>query len=249
MRWAGPATLRLSEEAYAWLLRAYPASFRAEYGAEMALVFSDCCRAAWASDGARGIWRQIGRTVLDVLASAPPLWAERVEEIMQGNRVLRSRSLWLIDHGLAVGGVALLVLGATSWPLAVPLGWSALGLAFFAWVAEAEGFALPRPGRAAIRTRGCWETPLDFTVQHGNAVLLFVRDEEPHHGGWAPTYTVLQRRDGAFVDPRWELPLVAQSEWSRRGQTPVATLSFQHHERVSYVTRRSLERSLASAAV
>lgn len=30
-----------------------------------------------------------------------------------------------------------------------------------------------------------------------------------------------------------------------RGRTPVAHLCFEHHERVSYVTRGSLERALA----
>jgi hypothetical protein len=45
------------------------------------------------------------------------------------------------------------------------------------------------------------------------------------------------------------LPLDASSEWSLRGQTAVATLCFEHHERVSYVTGEPLERSLASAAV
>ena len=46
MKPAVPATLRRFARAYAWLLRAYPAPFRAEFGDEMALVFSDCCRAA-----------------------------------------------------------------------------------------------------------------------------------------------------------------------------------------------------------
>jgi hypothetical protein len=249
VRPAVPAALRLSARAYAWLLRAYPASFRAEFGGEMALVFSDCCRAAWRCGGPRGVWRLLGCTVLDMLASAPPLWAERLEEAMRGNRVGRGMGLWLADHGLAGAGLALLVLGATAWPLALPLGWTALGLAFFAWVAEADGIALPRPGRAVIRTCGCWETPLAFAVRHGDVVLLFTRDEEPDRGAWSDTYTVRQRPDGADVDPKWELPLVSPSEWSLRGRTPVTTLCFEHHERVSYVTRGSLERSLACFAV
>jgi hypothetical protein len=175
----------------------------------MALVFSDCCRAAWRSGGSLGAWRLLGRTVLDMLASAPPLWAERLEEAMRGNLVRRGMGRWLADHGLAAGGLALLGVGATAWPLALPLGWTALGLAFFAWVAEADGIALPRPGRAAIRTCGCWETPLAFTVRHRGSVLLFVRDEDLDRGGWSDVYTV----------------------------------------RESCVTRGSLERSLACAAV
>jgi hypothetical protein len=243
-----PAALRLCLRAYGWLLRTYPAPFRAEFGDEMALVFSDCCHAAWRSRGPLGVWRLMGRTVLDVLASAPPQWAEHLEEVMSGNPVGRGVGLWLADHGLALGGLALLALGAMGWPLALPLGWAALAFAFFAWVAEADGIALPRPGRAAIRTYGCWETPLAFAVRHGKAVLLFSRDEELDRGAWSDMYTVRQRPDGGDVDPRWELPLDPGSEWSLRGRIPVTALRFERHERVSYVTRGSLERALSSAA-
>ncbi len=249
MRPAVPATLRLSARAYGWLLRAYPAPFRAEFGGEMALVFSDCCRAAWRSGGPLGVWRLLGRTVLDMLASAPPLWAERLEEAMRGNLVRPGMGLWLADHGLAAGGLALLVVGATAWPLALLLGWMALVLAFFAWVAEADGIALPRPGRAAIRTCGCGEAPLAFTVRHRGTVLLFVRDEDLDHGGWSDVYTVRERPNGTDFDPCFELPLGPRSEWSLRGRAPVGALRFEHHQRVSYVTRGSLERSLACAAV
>jgi len=79
-----------------------------------------------------------------------------------------------------------------------------------------------------------------------DAALLFTRDEEPDRGGWSDSYTVRQRPDGADVDPRWELPLAPGSEWPLRGRTPVATLCFEQHGRVSYVTRESLERALAS---
>jgi hypothetical protein len=240
--------LRLSARAYAWLLRAYPASFRTEFGGEMALVFSDCCRDAWRSGGSPGVWRLLGRTVLDVLASAPPLWAERLEEAMEGNPVGRGVGLWLADHALAAGGLALLALGATAWPLALPLGWTALGLVFLAWVAEADGVAVPRPGRVAIRTCGCWEIPLAFTVRRGDRVLFFVREEDPARGAWSDVYTVRDRPNGTDFEPCFELPLGPGGEWSLRGRTPVAALRFEHHERVSYVTRESLERSLACAA-
>jgi len=249
VRPAVPATLRLSARTYGWLLRAYPAPFRAEFGGEMALVFSDCCHAAWRSGGPLGVWRLLGRTVLDMLASAPPLWAERLEEAMKGDPVGRGMGLWLADHGLAAGGLALLVLGATAWPLGLPLGWAALGLAFFAWVAETDGIALPRPGRVAIRTCGCGETPLAFTVRRGDRVLFFVREEDPERGDWSDLYTVRDRPNGTDFDPCFELPLGPRNEWSLRGRTPVATLRFEHHERVSYVTRESLERSLACSAV
>lgn len=72
-----------------------------------------------------------------------------------------------MDHALPAVGLGLLLLGVTALPPALTLGWAVLALAFFAWVAEADGLAVPRPGRAPIRTYGCWETPLAFTVRHG----------------------------------------------------------------------------------
>jgi hypothetical protein len=249
VRPAVPAALRLSARAYTWLLRAYPAAFRAEFGGEMALVFSDCCRDAWRSGGSPRVWRLLGHAVLDMFVSALPLWAERLEDVMNANPIGRGMGLWLADHALSAGGLALLVLGTTAWPLALPLGCAALGLAVVASLAEADGIAVPRPGRVAIRTCGCWETPLAFTVRRGDRVLFFVREEDPERGGWSDVYTVRDRPNGTDFEPCFELPLGPRSEWSVRGRTPVATLRFEHHERVSYVTRRSLERSLASAGV
>jgi hypothetical protein len=160
-----------------------------------------------------------------------------------------STPFWVADHVLAAGGLVLVVLGLTAWPLALPLGWAALGLAFFAWVAEADGIALPRPGRMPIRTYGCWDTPLAFTVRRRRAVLLFTREEDLERGGWSDTYTVRQRPDGDGFDPKFELPLAPTNDWSLRGQTPVANLRFEHHERVCYVQRGSLERALVSAGI
>jgi hypothetical protein len=179
VRPAVPVALALSARAYDWLLRAYPASFRSRFGGEMALVFSDCCRAEWQCSGPLGVSRLLGRTVLDTLASAPPLWAERLEEVAMDHRFSRGIGLWLADRALVAGGLALLAVGTAAWPPALSLGWAALGLAFFAWVAEADGLALPRPGRVAIRTCGCWETPLAFTVRRGDRVLLFAARRIP----------------------------------------------------------------------
>jgi hypothetical protein len=85
--------------------------------------------------------------------------------------------LWLADHAPAAAGLTLLLLGATVAPSALPLAWAALALAFFGWVAEADGLAVPRPGRVPIRAVGCWETPLAFTVRRGGSMLLFSREE------------------------------------------------------------------------
>jgi hypothetical protein len=90
---------------------------------------------------------------------------------MNGRSAHRSWGFWLADHGLAMGGLVLLAVGAaTSW-WAMPLGWAALAIAFFARVAEADNLlALPRLGRVAIRTGGL-EPPLSFSVRRGARVV------------------------------------------------------------------------------
>jgi hypothetical protein len=156
--------------------------------------------------------------------------------------------LWLADHALPLGGLALVALGATGLPTALALGWAALALAFFAWVAEAEGIAVPRPGRVAIRPLGCWQVPLAFTVRRGRRVLLFTREENADEGGWSDTYTVRQQEGSTALSPCWELPLGRCNEWALCGRAPVRALRFEHHERASYVDRRSLNRALDPTA-
>ncbi len=248
---ASPAALRLSAWAYAHLLRAEPASFRAEFGAEMALVFSDCCRDEWRSAGPAGVLCVLARATLDTLVSAPPLWAERLEEPMKGHSAGRRWGFWLADHGLAIGGLALLAVGAaTSW-WALSLGSAALAIAFFAWVAEADGFlAPPRLGRVVVRG-GYFDRPLAFSVRRGERVLLFFCEEDPERGVWSDVYTVCDRPKSADTfEPRYALPpATIPNGWSLRGRVPVDDLRFEHHERFTYVTRGSLERSLSAAGV
>jgi len=255
VRQASPPALRLSVWAYGHLLRAYPASFRAEFGGEMALLFSDCCRDEWRSAGPAGVCRLLARAALDTLVSAPPLWAERLEETMKGHSADRRWGFWLADHGLAMGGLALLAVGAaTSWATswwAISLGSAALAIAFFAWVAEADGFAVPRPGRVAIRPGGGFDIPLAFTVRRGERVLFFLCEEDLEQGGWSDVYTVHDRPKGTGgFEPCYALPPAATpSGWSPRGRVPVDDLRFEHHERSTYVTRGSLERSLSAAGL
>jgi hypothetical protein len=252
VRQASPAALRLSVWAYAHLLRAYPRSFRAEFGGEMALLFSDCCRDEWRSAGPAGVFCLLARVALDTLVSAPPLWAERLEETMKGHSADRRWGFWLADHGLAMGGLVLLAVGAaTSW-WAMSLGWAALAIAFFAWVAEADGlFALPRPGRVAVRTDFGFDIPYAFKIRRGERVLLFVREEDQERGGWSDVYTVLDRPRGTDgFEPCWGLPpKPVPGGWSLRGRVPVDDLRFENYERSTYVTRGSLERSLSAAGL
>jgi hypothetical protein len=251
VRQASPAALRLSMWAFAHLLRAYPRSFRAEFGGEMALFFSDCCRDEWRSAGPAGVFCLLARAALDTLVSAPPLWAERLEETMKGHSADRRWGFWLADHGLAIGGLVLLAAGAvTSW-WAMTLGWAALAIAFFAWVAEADGLlALPRPGRVAIMRYSGLEPPLVFSVRRGELLLLFVREEDPERGGWSDAYTVSDRpKDTEHFKPGYALPPATRHGWSLRGRVPVDDLQFENYERSTYVTRGSLERSLFAAGL
>src|SRR5262245_17212534 len=122
----------------------------------------------------------VGRRVLNAFRqTAPRHGGERGDPM-----------LWLADRALAYGGSVLVLVGMVGWWPGLPLGWAALGIAFFVWVAEADGIALPRFGRAPIRPYGCWETPLAFTVRHRGKVLLFTREDDPEHGGWAEAYTI-----------------------------------------------------------
>ena len=174
---------------------------------------------------------------------------------MKGHSADRRWGFWLADHGLAMGGLALLAVGAaTSW-WAMSLGWAALAIVFFAWVAEADGLlALPRLGRVAIRTGGL-EPPFAFKVRRGERVLFFFCEEDLERGGWSDVYTVLDRPKGTDgFEPRattcYSLPPAAiPSGWSLRGRVPVDDLRFEHHERSTYVTRGSLERSLSAAGM
>jgi hypothetical protein len=146
------------------------------------------------------------------------------------------------DAALPAAGLLLLAAGVSGWPVLVPFGFLALVLAFIGWVAETEGIALPRPGRLPIRNYGCWETPLAFSVRYDGRELLLSRDEE--EGGWASQYTVRERPAVPGSDVRFELPVRESGAWSVRGRAPVGALRFEHRERVSYVTRASLERAL-----
>jgi len=157
---------------------------------------------------------------------------------------MRNETAWrLVDVALPALGLGLLLIGAAAEPRVLPLAWTALGLAFIGWVAEADGLALPRPGRVPIRPYGCWQTPLAFSACHAGRELLFSREED-EHGAWASEYTVRERPRGRGAEASLVLPVTPAGEWALRGHAPVAALRFEHHERVSYVTRASLERAL-----
>lgn len=160
------------------------------------------------------------------------------------------RWLWLVDYTPHALGLAGLLLGATVTPALLPLGWVALGVALFAWLAEAEGFALPRPGRRPIVSYGCHEIPQAFAVRLRGQYLLFSRDEDPESGGWAEEYTVRELRglDAAGLRGlRGAFPNPTERQGTRLARVPVRALHFEHHERASYVLSASLVHALKAA--
>jgi hypothetical protein len=62
--------LRISARLYQWLLRAYPAAFRREYGEPMAQLFRDCSARAFAERGYWGLVRLWRHTLADLVSSS-----------------------------------------------------------------------------------------------------------------------------------------------------------------------------------
>src|SRR5689334_116093 len=62
--------ITVSERLYRRLLRAYPAAFRHQYGAQMAQVFRDCCRTAYQRSGTGGVLQLWIPTLGDLVRNA-----------------------------------------------------------------------------------------------------------------------------------------------------------------------------------
>lgn len=157
---------------------------------------------------------------------------------------------WLVDHSPHALGLAFLLLGATVAPALLPLGWLALGLALFAWLAEAEGYALPRPGRRPIVGFGCHEVPLAFAVRHRGRCLLFSRDEDQASGAWAAEYTVRELSGyeaSGLRGARGGFPTAAEWSGTSLARVPASALRFEHREWASYVLSASLTRALRAS--
>jgi Domain of unknown function (DUF1835) len=84
--------IALSEGVYRWLLVAYPAAFRRQYGLQMMQVFLDCCCKAYERNGTRGVLRLWVSTLGDLVTTAI---AEHVSMIMQ--RLRRQRALFNVQ--------------------------------------------------------------------------------------------------------------------------------------------------------
>jgi len=105
--WAVTASYRV----YTLLLVAYPAAFRREYGAEMAQLFRDCCRAAWESGGLLALLGLWGHAVVDLVETAV---SERVKVSMQVPKTIVVRAAGL---GGLIAGVISTALYSTIMPV------------------------------------------------------------------------------------------------------------------------------------
>ncbi|HET7294626.1 MAG TPA: hypothetical protein VFM88_19545 [Vicinamibacteria bacterium] len=143
------------------------------------------------------------------------------------SRAVPSRvAFWIIDRAPLLVGVAVLAF-ASDRPAWTAVGWLALGLALLRWLAETNGYHLPRPGRTRVVTYGCWEQPQAFAVLRPSRTLLFYRRFEAR-GDPPEEYQVfaLPPMDEADVSQSWGAqPL---PEGHLLGTTPVSTLPFEH---------------------
>ena len=139
--------------------------------------------------------------------------------------------------------------GVTVAPAALALAWTALGLALFGWVAEADG--LPWRGRGGSRSAAtaAGRAPLAFSVRHaGRRAALQPR-------GGLERRRLVERSTrcasgrGAARRPRCELRRSPAAAGRCAGARRSSELRFEHHERVSYVDRRSRSSGRAGAGL
>ncbi len=106
------------------------------------------------------------------------------------------------------------------------------------WAAVREGFAYLRGRRVLQSTFGIDIIAMVFGMPRALFTILAVT--QFHRGAAVAGFMFAAPAVGAFV-------AALTAGWVGRGRTPVAGLCFEHHERVSYVSRGSLERALAQA--
>jgi hypothetical protein len=85
---ASARIIAVSERLYRRLLHAYPAAFRHQYGAQMAQVFRDCCRAAYQRSGTRGVLQLWLPTLGDLVRNATAEHASVLRERVRRHRAL-----------------------------------------------------------------------------------------------------------------------------------------------------------------
>jgi hypothetical protein len=112
---------------YEWLLVAYPARFRKEYGSQMVEVFRDCCLRAFRQGGMNGMTSLWAVTLLDLIRSLI------TEYLHKETSMTRPKFIRLSGWALMTGAAAFLpflimvMLVATRYN-PIPLGWYVLEL-------------------------------------------------------------------------------------------------------------------------
>lgn len=112
---ASARIIAVSEGLYRRLLQAYPAAFRNQYGAQMAQVFRDCCRAAYQRSGACGVLQLWIPTLGDLVSNAVAEHVSGLRESVRKHRALvhapeqfvlqqRGGQMLHITNGDSVGG-------------------------------------------------------------------------------------------------------------------------------------------------
>jgi hypothetical protein len=112
---------------YQWLLVAYPARFRQEYGSQMVEVFRDCCLRAFRQGGMNGMTSLWAITLLDLIRSLI------TEYLHKETSMTRPKFIRLSGWALMTGAVAFLPFLVMSMLVAtrynpIPLGWYVLEL-------------------------------------------------------------------------------------------------------------------------
>ena len=82
-KFCSPISLKI----YGWLLAAYPAEFRREYGPLMAQAFRDRCREEWRRGRRARVWRLWMETLLDLIQTAP---REQLQKSGKGVAVMKA---------------------------------------------------------------------------------------------------------------------------------------------------------------
>jgi len=102
-----PASIDLSVRIYTWLLAAYPARFRADYGPHMVQVFREVCRRESRRGGLPGMTGLWARTSLDLIRTSVEEHIERGIDMTRENFVRWSG--WALMAGAVLFAAGLII--------------------------------------------------------------------------------------------------------------------------------------------
>jgi hypothetical protein len=160
--------IRGSERLYGFVLRFYPASFRREFGREMAYVFTESLQDACSEQGGRGVTRLWGRTIADATKSVVIQHIENQKErYMKTNSKNGILQNSFVRVALATAILMLLPLAASL--LLEDFNWGVFDFVFTAGLLFVAGLSFDlltrRSGNMVYRAA--------FAVAIGTAAFLF----------------------------------------------------------------------------